>query len=181
MRLPFTPGCRTLDPVTAARLHPSDRRRVIRALEVIEQTGEPLSRFRSNTVSRRPSRSRSSPSSRRVRSCAIASIAACLRFFEAGFVDEVRALMAGPRPLSDVAAQAIGYREVIAMLAGQASLDETIERIQARTRQFAKRQATWFRGLEEVESVPVSADEHPEELAERLAKRWRIEWRTTDR
>ena len=66
-----------------------------------------------------------------------------------------------------MAAQAIGYREVIAMLAGQASLDETIDRIQARTRQFAKRQATWFRGLKEVESMPVSGEEHPEELAER--------------
>ena len=55
---------------------------------------------------------------------------------------------------SPVAAQAIGYREVIAMLAGRATLAETIERIQARSRQFAKRQATWFRGLEEVRGVP---------------------------
>jgi tRNA dimethylallyltransferase len=71
--------------------------------------------------------------------------------------------------LSPVAAQAIGYREVLAMLAGQATLDATIDRIQARTRQFAKRQATWFRGLEEVRSFPVGPDEHPAAIAERLA------------
>jgi tRNA dimethylallyltransferase len=73
--------------------------------------------------------------------------------------------------LSPVAAQAIGYREVLAMLAGQATLEVTIDRIQARTRQFAKRQATWFRGLEEVRPFPVGPDEDPATIAERLARR----------
>ena len=77
-----------------------------------------------------------------------------LAFFDAGLVDEVRSLQSGERPIGPVAAQAIGYREVIAMLAGQATLPETIERIQIRSRQFAKRQGTWFRGLEEVRGVP---------------------------
>jgi tRNA dimethylallyltransferase len=159
-----------LDAVTAARLHPSDRRRVIRALEVIQRTGGPLSALQVEhgqpapesvaVFALKPPRSvLRDRINRRV-----------LRFFEAGFVDEVRTLMAGPRALSDVAAQAIGYREVIAMLGGRASKGETIDRIQARTRQFAKRQATWFRGLKEVESVPISGDEHPEMLADRLKK-----------
>jgi tRNA dimethylallyltransferase len=159
-----------LDPLTAARLHPGDRRRVIRALEVIEQTGRPLSTLQVE---------HGQPAPESVAVFAIEPPRAVLRdrinrrvlrFFEAGFVDEVRALTAGPRPLSDVAAQAIGYREVVAMLDGRASLDETIDRIQARTRQFAKRQATWFRGLEEVQSVPVRAEENPEELADRLER-----------
>ena len=148
-----------LDPVTAARLHPGDRRRVIRALEVIERTEGPLSALQVE---------HGQPAPEAVAVFALEPPRSILReridrrvlkFFEAGFADEVRALMAAPRPLSDVAAQAIGYREVIAMLAGQASQDQTIERIQARTRQFAKRQATWFRGLAEVESVPVDGDE----------------------
>ena len=54
------------------------------------------------------------------------------------------------------------------MLAGQASLELTVERIQARTRQFAKRQATWFRGLSEVHSLPVDPAESPESLAARV-------------
>ena len=94
-----------------------------------------------------------------------------LAFFDAGLVEEVRSLREGERPLGPVAAQAIGYREVIAMLAGRATLAETIERVQARSRQFAKRQGTWFRGLEEVKAFPVDPDEAPEAIAERLARR----------
>jgi len=93
-----------------------------------------------------------------------------LKFFDAGLVDEVRALQAGPRPIGDVAAQVIGYREVIAMLVGQANLGQTIEQVQARTRQLAKRQATWFRGLEEVRSFPVAPEDDPEAIADRLSR-----------
>ena len=96
-----------------------------------------------------------------------------LAFFDAGLVEEVRSLQSGERPLSPVAAQAIGYREVIAMLAGQGTLAETIERIQVRSRQFAKCQGTWFRGLEEVQGFPVMGEEDPEVIADRLAMRLR--------
>ena len=93
-----------------------------------------------------------------------------LAFFDAGLVDEVKSLQSGERPIGPVPAQAIGYREVIAMLAGRATLPETIERIQIRTRQFAKRQGTWFRGLEEVQAFPVEPDEDAEAIAERLIR-----------
>jgi tRNA dimethylallyltransferase len=160
-----------LDPTTAARLHPNDRRRVIRALEVIAMTGRPLSTLQVEhgrpapaavpVIALEPPRDRLCERiDRRV-----------LAFFDRGLVDEVRSLQAGERPMSSVAAQAIGYREVIAMLAGRATLAETIEGIQARSRQFAKRQATWFRGLEEVKAFPVDPDEAPEAIAERLARR----------
>jgi tRNA dimethylallyltransferase len=56
------------------------------------------------------------------------------------------------------------------MLAGQATLDETIDRIQTRSRQFAKRQATWFRGLAEVHAFPVAPEDDPETIADRLAR-----------
>jgi tRNA dimethylallyltransferase len=159
-----------LDPTTATRLHPRDRRRIIRALEVIELTGRPLSALQVEHEQPAPAdvpvfalelprASLYDRINRRV-----------LGFFDAGLVEEVRALQAGPHPLSPAAAQGIGYREVIAMLAGQASPDETIERIQTRSRQFAKRQATWFRGLEEVRSFPVEPEENPEQIAERLTR-----------
>jgi tRNA dimethylallyltransferase len=159
-----------LDPATAARLHPHDRRRIVRALEVIELTGRPLSALQSQ---------HGRPAPAGVQVYALESPRATLAerinrrvlsFFVAGLVEEVRGLQSGPRPLSPVAAQAIGYREVMAMLAGQATQEETIDRIQTRTRRFAKRQATWFRGLEEVRSFPVGADEAPEAIAERLAQ-----------
>jgi tRNA dimethylallyltransferase len=158
-----------LDSTTAARLHPQDRRRIVRALEVIELTGQPLSALQLE---------HDVPAPTSVPVFALALPRAELhdhinrrvvRFFDAGLVDEVRALLAGPRPLSDVAAQAIGYREVIAMVKGEASLSQTIERMQARSRQFAKRQATWFRGLVEVRPIAIAGDDDPEAIADRLA------------
>ena len=89
--------------------------------------------------------------------------------FANGLVAEIRALLAGERPPSPVAAQGVGYREVLDHLAGRATLDETIARVQVRSRQFAKRQATWFRGLVEVHPWPVATGEPPEATAERLA------------
>ena len=92
-----------------------------------------------------------------------------LRFFDLGLVDEVLQLQGGGRPLSAAAASAIGYREVIEMLGGLETLAQTIERVQTRSRQFAKRQATWFRGLKEVRSVLVPPDEDSEATAGRIA------------
>ena len=161
----------SLDPVAAARLHPHDRRRIIRALEVIELTGQPLSALQVE---------HQWPAPTEVQVFALELPRATLYdrinrrvlgFFDSGLVEEVRGLQAGDRPMSPAAAQGIGYREVIAMLAGQANLAETIDSIQTRSRQFAKRQATWFRGLEEVQPFPVAPEEDPETVAGRLMQR----------
>jgi tRNA dimethylallyltransferase len=159
----------TLDPAAAARLHPNDRRRIIRALEVIAATGQPLSCLQNE---------HNCPAPAGVLVFALERPRAELHaridhrvvaMFAAGLVAEVRALAAGDRPLGPVAAQGVGYREVLEHLAGRASLDATVARVQARTRQFAKRQATWFRGLVEVRPWPVPSDEPPEATADRLA------------
>ena len=65
----------------------------------------------------------------------------------AGLVEEVRALRQLERPLSREAAQALGYKEVFAYLDGHADLTETIQQIQKRSRQYARRQLSWFRHL----------------------------------
>jgi tRNA dimethylallyltransferase len=157
-----------LDPATATRLHPNDRRRLVRALEVIRLTGRPLSeqQVQHNLPARgvkvvaleRPRAELHDRIDRRV-----------VQMFDAGFVEEVRRLQSGPQPPGTAARQGVGYGEVIDLLEGRVGLSETIARIQARTRQFAKRQATWFRGLEEVRSWPVAADEMAETTADRLA------------
>jgi tRNA dimethylallyltransferase len=160
-----------VDPKSAARLHPNDRRRVIRALEVIETTGRPLSALQAEHdrpappdvpvfALDRPRDELRARIDRRV-----------IQMFEAGLIDEVRALLDAPRPLGAVAAQGVGYAEVIDLLAGRSSRDEAIERVQARTRQFAKRQRTWFRGLVEVRPWPVSGAEDPGETAAGLMAR----------
>jgi tRNA dimethylallyltransferase len=159
----------TLDPTTASRLHPHDRRRVVRALEVIELTGRGLSHFHGEHdrpapegslvfALERPRLDLFGRINRRVEA-----------MFDAGLVEEVRGLQSSSRPLSAVAAQGVGYREVIDHLAGSASLTDTITRVQTRSRQFAKRQATWFRGLVEVRSWPIAPGEDMESVAQSLA------------
>jgi len=159
-----------VDPATAARLHPNDKRRIVRALEVFETAGRPLSELQSQ---------HDQPAPANVPVFAIELPRPVLydrinrrvlEMFDAGLVDEVRRLLAAPQPIGEVAAKGVGYREVIAHLAGALDLKSTIELVQTRTRQFAKRQGTWFRGLAEVRPVPVPAGEPAEETARRLAE-----------
>ena len=67
--------------------------------------------------------------------------------FAAGLVEEVAALGRLAQPVSREAGQALGYKEVFEHLAGRATLGETVARVQQRSRNFAKRQLTWFRNL----------------------------------
>jgi tRNA dimethylallyltransferase len=137
-----------VDPDTAARLHPNDVRRVVRALEVWELTGRPISGWQTQWRTRRTPGEEGPP---RVlwldlpRSELYARIDARVRTMIAqGLVEEVRAL---PRPLSREAAQALGYKEILDHLVGRCGLEDAIRLIQTRSRQFAKRQLTWFRHL----------------------------------
>ncbi len=160
-----------LDPASAARLHPNDQRRVVRALEVAAATGRPLSAFQNEHdqpapagvavfALQRPRDELRARIDRRV-----------VQMFDDGLVNEVRALLDAPRPIGPVPAQGVGYREVISLLNGGSSLAQTVALVQTRTRQFAKRQQTWFRGLREVEPWPVPRDEAPADTASRLAER----------
>ena len=158
-----------LDSETAERLHPNDLRRVVRALEVIELTGQPLSAQHRET----PLPPEERPASvfwlepprdwlyRRINERVEAMLAT-------GWLDEVRLLLREPQPLSQTAYQALGYHELIEHLSGRLSWADAITRIQTRTRQFAKRQHTWFRHLEECVAVPITGTESPTEIAERL-------------
>ena len=85
-----------------------------------------------------------------------------------GLTDEVRGLLANDRQLSRTASQALGYKEVVAFLQGSGTLEETIERVQTRTRQFAKRQCTWFRNLAECREIEMTGTENADELAEKI-------------
>jgi tRNA dimethylallyltransferase len=140
-----------VDPVSAARLHVNDVRRVIRALEVWELTGRPISAWQTQwDGAKHP---HDDPPSRCLwldlpRAELYARINARVeRMIAEGLVEEVRALRRLEHPPSREAAQALGYKEMFDHLDGRADLEETIRRIQTRSRQFAKRQITWFRHL----------------------------------
>ena len=142
-----------VDPQTAARLHPNDVRRMVRALEVWELTGKPLSSWQQQWPEAQQSQPEDLTAIRVLwldlpRSDLYDRINRRVeQMFAQGLVEEVRALRALSRPLSREAAQALGYKEVFAYLNGQASLDEAIACVQLRSRNFAKRQITWFRHL----------------------------------
>ncbi len=159
-----------VDPAAAERLHANDVRRVVRALEVFEKTGVPLSRWQQQFARGRPAEAcrvyvLQWPADRlheRIDRRVEAMMAA-------GLVDEVRRLRAEPYPLSRTARQALGYREVFEHLAGERDLEATTALIQQRTRQFAKRQATWFRSLSECRFLH-AAGRTAAELAEQVAE-----------
>jgi len=134
-----------LDPRAAARVAPSNRRRIVRALEVTVGSGRPFSSYG-------PGLSEYPP-------CDVAQIGLRLsraemdrrieqrywRQMEAGFLAEVEALAERRPPLSRTASQALGYKELLAHLNGEISLDEAVVLAIAHTRQFARRQERWFR------------------------------------
>lgn len=143
-----------VDPVTGKRLHPNDVRRVVRALEVWQLTGKPISAWQQQDWWGGPENSTHAEEFPR---CLIIELpreelyARINRrvetMFEMGWVEEVRRLQGLPHPLSKEALQALGYREISAFLAGTCDRRTTVEQIQTRSRQFAKRQLTWFRHL----------------------------------
>lgn len=153
-----------VDPLTAHRLAKNDIRRITRALEVAFLTGTPLSHLQMQFENPVPAeecsvfalnvpREKLGPRiDRRVD-----------KMFAAGLVAEVEKLLkqasAIKQSLSRTAAQAVGYRETIAYLQGEASLAETIDSIKLHTRQLSKRQQTWLRSLCEV--TPIDTAEPP--------------------
>lgn len=150
-----------LDPLLAAKLHPHDKRRIIRALEVFRHTGQPLSHQQMQFDEGRPADR-----------CRVFSLfwdradlhrrieARVEAMFAVGLVEEVRAILDRYGHLSRTASQAVGYREVMEYLASEGSktpitLSMCKERVKARTRQFARRQETWYRALSEITFVPL--------------------------
>jgi tRNA dimethylallyltransferase len=160
-----------IDPIAAARLHPHDVRRIVRALEVHAVTGTPLSAWQGQAPlppHERPQRVfwldpprpwLHERINRRVE-----------EMVQAGLLEEVRRLRELANPLSRTARQALGYKEILDWLDEQPRRPwaDVVTLIQARTRQFAKRQCTWFRHLEECRRIPISGRESPTELADRL-------------
>jgi tRNA dimethylallyltransferase len=163
---------RRVDPTAAERIHPNDLRRIVRALEVFELTGHPISalqeqwdRDRSKYECvfiglRREREDQAHRINERVR-----------RMIAEGLVDEVRSLLAEARPLSTAARQALGYAEFIQHLEGRCTLAEAVEMIKINTRQFAKAQRTWFKRFAGVEWIDLSPDADAADVADTLIAR----------
>ncbi len=152
------------DPTAAARIDPPNVRRTIRALEVIELTGQPFSSFDDSWDDHRSIYSDLEvaylePPAEQLRAAIHGRARAMVA---AGLLDEARALLAAPRPLSRTARQAIGYREAFAVLEGRAPGEELAATIATRTWRYARRQRSWFR------SDPRCEPAVPQQVQDRL-------------
>ncbi len=161
-----------VDPVAAERIHPNDLRRIVRALEVYELSGRPISSLQTqwDAVERAAARfdfrfiglRRSLDDQNRRTNARVK------RMIDQGLVDEVRRLSALPRALSRAARQAVGYAEILEHFAGRRTLDEAIERIKINTRQLAKSQRTWFKRFRNVHWIDIGPHDPFEPIVERV-------------
>ncbi|MFN3192248.1 MAG: tRNA (adenosine(37)-N6)-dimethylallyltransferase MiaA [Aureliella sp.] len=152
-----------VDPLLSHKLHPHDHRRIIRALEVAKVTGSPLSHWQQQF-------DKPAPRDR----CPVAVLKidrAWLheringrvdQMLEQGLVSEVEQLQSQHGQLGRTALQAVGYKEVIEHQSGKLDHTEMVEAIKAHTRQFARRQEIWFRGLRELQWCETSPDKSAE-------------------
>ena len=159
---------RGIDAAAAARIHPRDARRIIRALEVYALTGKPISSWW------REARAELLPGHvlviglHRDREALYARINARVlhMVYEEGVINDVRRLLR--MPLSRPARQVHGLADIERYLTGEVSLKDMLAMWQQRVRNYARRQLTWFRQTPNIQWVDISADEHPWETAQRL-------------
>jgi tRNA dimethylallyltransferase len=160
------------DPAAAARIHPNDQKRLVRALEVHELTGRPISSFQTHWVDGRRRHPAVWVGLERDREALNRRINARVKaMLAAGWVDEVRRLLAAYGTLSHTAAEATGYRELIDHVSGRLPLDDAAERIKIATRQLARRQTKWFRRFRDV--TWLRGDRPAVEIAAEALKLWR--------
>ena len=136
-----------IDPVAAARLHIADKKRIIRAMEVYLETGETITEHDRRTQAIPPKYSplwfALEDENRQDLYARIDKRVGIM--LEMGLIDEIRALLDSGIPPKATAMQAIGYKEFVAALAGECSIEEAADQVRQASRHYAKRQLTWFR------------------------------------
>jgi tRNA dimethylallyltransferase len=174
-----------LDPVAAAKIEPTNARRIVRALEVCLGSGRTFSSFGPGTGAYPPIdtvqiglRWRREVLAQRIEQ-------RVRRMLEAGLLAEVRALLERPSGLSRTARQALGYKELIPVVRAEADLGPAVDEIVLRTRQFAVRQERWFRRDPRIRWFDIDSDPVAEVLpllngvAEGIARRSRVQEHVT--
>ena len=161
---------RERDPAAYEKIDKKNPRRVIRAMEVIRLTGKPFSEVQSPKPKVQGPRPEFFCFSRLPDDLRARINARVDAMFARGLVDETRELLKRGLEQNKTAMQAIGYRQVVEHLRGERALAETIELVKIRTRQFAKRQLTWFRAQRNLTWIELKPDESLEQCAEKIYK-----------
>lgn len=162
------------DPATFDKIDRQNPRRVIRAVEVIRLTGKPFSQQRADwqqpkSESRLLFGFHRDPAELRTRIDARVD-----EMFRDGLVAETQRLLPVGLEKNPAAMQAIGYRQVVEHLRGEHSLEETIELVKIKTRQFAKRQMTWFRRQLNLQWIELNAATNLHAVADDFAARYAV-------
>jgi tRNA dimethylallyltransferase len=161
-----------VDPVAAERIHRNDLRRLVRALEVFELTGTPISALQEQWDRNRPRYDCRYFGLQWPRELLHARIKErVLRMIDRGLVEEVRRLASLDKPLSTAARQAVGYAEILAHFRGEWELAQAVESIKINTRQLAKSQRTWFRRFRAIEWIELDAESTVTAVADNLMGR----------
>ncbi len=164
----------SVDPLTAAPLHEKDLKRIIRGLEVYYSTGTPLSVFKAKSKTNNGKyeylkiflnyRNRDVLYQRI--NCRVDQM------MELGLEDETRTLLQKGYFDSPTASQAIGYKELMPYFKGERSLEECLDILKQKTRNYAKRQLTWFRRYEDAHTIWMDEDANPLQTAMELSMKF---------
>lgn len=159
-----------IDPEAASRIHENDLKRIIRAIEVHEHTGKPISLHRQLSRLEPPPYKYMVFGLRWDRRKLYDRIERRVdMMFEKGLLDEVRGLVEKGYDKNAVAMQGLGYKEILAYFRGECTLGEAVYILKRDTRQYAKRQLTWFKRIEGIQWLDIDENTDMEELAKKIA------------
>lgn len=159
------------DPATFERIDRNNPRRVVRAVEVIRQTGRPYSEQRAEWKVGQQSGAPFFGIHRESGDLRQRIEARVDEMFTRGLVEETRRLLAQGLTRNPTALQALGYRQVLEHLRGEHDLAATVQLVKTKTWQFARRQMTWFRHQAAVDWIDVAADDAAGQIAESILAR----------
>ena len=165
----------SVDPISAARLHPNDVRRVVRALEVYDLTGTPLS-------AQKMPEPEDSPYDFRLYALDLQRDVLYQRvdrrvdqMMADGLLEEVKRLKDSSVPADAQSMQGLGYKELLPVLDGTMDLPDAVSLIKLRTRHYAKRQLTWFKRDERIQWIPFTPGQSLEPISEMICENYRKE------
>ena len=157
-----------IDPLAADRISPNDSKRIIRALEIYEISGKPISNLQRQFTAEKPVHDWTIIGLRRDKTDANSRINKRVKnMIAAGLVDEVKSLLSEEKPLSPQARCAIGYAEIIDYLSGRIGIEDAAELIKKNTRRLAKNQRTWFKPFKNVNWLDIEPQEPPPKILTR--------------
>ena len=165
----------TVDAEAATRIMPRDLKRIIRALEVYQTTGEPISHLQALARQRSPRYNTCQSGLTLPREELYRRIEVRIdRMLEAGLVEEVKRLLDQGYSEDLVAMKGLGYAQLARFLRGTCTQDEAVLQLRRDTRRFAKRQLTWFRADPRIQWLDVAEVGGPAGAASLIVRQWRL-------